>query len=222
MKEPVDFLGLNIYASKACRRSVAGQPEIVPWPPGYPRSGVDWQPIVPQALYWGPRFLYERYRLPISITENGLSTRDQVFLDGQVHDPHRVDYLQRGLSELGRAIRDGVPVRSYHHWSLLDNFEWADGYKQRFGLVYVDYRSQKRMPKDSYRFYQQLIASNGRAILGAASARDAGRSGVTWRGNCAPRRGRSRVGGPLGVRAPANAGFDAFRWRHAERHPSFR
>jgi beta-glucosidase len=166
MKEAIDFLGLNIYTSRGCRRSEGGQPELVPLPPGYPRSGVDWQPIVPQALYWGPRFMYERYQLPISITENGLSTRDQVFLDGQVHDPHRVDYLHRGLAELGRAIRDGVPVRSYHHWSLLDNFEWADGYKQRFGLVYVDYHSLRRVPKDSYRFYQQVIASNGRAVFG--------------------------------------------------------
>jgi beta-glucosidase len=168
MKQAIDFLGLNIYASKACRRSARGQPELLPVPPGYPRSGVDWQPIVPQALYWGPRFIYDRYRLPLSITENGLSTRDQVFLDGQVHDPHRVDYLHRGLAELGRAIRDGVPVRSYYHWSLLDNFEWAEGYKQRFGLVYVDFQSLRRVPKDSYRFYQQVIASNGGALLGDA------------------------------------------------------
>jgi len=166
MKQPVDFLGLNIYTSKGCRRSAGGQPEVMPWPPGYPRSGVDWQPIVPQALYWGSRFMYERYRLPLSITENGISTRDQVFLDGQVHDPHRVDYLQRSLAELGRAIHDGIPVRSYHHWSLLDNFEWAEGYKQRFGMVYVDFQSLRRVPKDSYRFYQQVIASNGRAALG--------------------------------------------------------
>jgi beta-glucosidase len=165
LKQPIDFLGLNIYTSRACRRSKSGQPEMVPWPPGYPRSGVDWQPIVPEALYWGPRLMYERYGLPISITENGLSTRDQVFLDGQVHDPHRVDYLHRGLAELGRAIADGVPIRSYHHWSLLDNFEWADGYKQRFGLVYVDYTSLRRVPKDSFGFYQQVIATNGRSVF---------------------------------------------------------
>ena len=168
MKEALDFMGLNIYASKACRRSPSGEPEMVALPPGYPRSGVDWQPIVPQALYWGPRFVHERYRLPTSITENGLATRDQVFLDGQVHDPQRVDYLQRGLAELGRAIRDGAMVRSYHHWTLLDNFEWAEGYKQRFGLVYVDFRTLRRVPKDSYRSYQQVIASNGRALLSDA------------------------------------------------------
>jgi beta-glucosidase len=168
LKEPLDFLGLNIYSSKGCRRAPNGEPELVPTPPGYPRSGVDWQPIVPEALYWGPRFIHERYRLPLSITENGLSTRDQVFLDGQVHDPHRVDFIERGLAELGRAIRDGVPVQGYHHWSLLDNFEWADGYKQRFGLVYVDYASLRRVPKDSYRFYQRVIASHGRVLLDGA------------------------------------------------------
>ena len=166
MQEPLDFLGINVYSSKACRRSESGKPELVPLPPGYPRSGFDWQPIVPEALYWGPRLVYERYRLPLSITENGLATRDQLFLDGQVHDPQRVDYLHRALAELGRAIRDGVPVRSYHHWSLLDNFEWADGYKQRLGLVYVDYRSLRRVPKDSFGFYQQVIATNGRVVFG--------------------------------------------------------
>jgi beta-glucosidase len=165
MKQPLDFLGLNIYTSRAAQRSKAGLPESLGVPPGYPRSGVDWQPIMPQALYWGPRLVHERYGLPIFITENGLSTRDQVFLDGEVHDPQRVDYLHRSLAELSRAIRDGVPIRGYYHWSLLDNFEWADGYKQRFGLVYVDYRSLRRVPKDSYHFYRNIIASNGRTVL---------------------------------------------------------
>jgi beta-glucosidase len=135
-------------------------------PPGYPRSAVDWQPIVPQALYWGPRLVHERYQLPVTISENGLSTRDQVFLDGKIHDPQRVDYLHRVLAELARCLRDGVPVRGYYHWSLLDNFEWADGYKQRFGLVYVDYPSLRRVPKDSYDFYRSVIASHGQAVLG--------------------------------------------------------
>ena len=139
--------------------------------PGFPRSGVDWQPITPSALYWGPRFFYERYKLPIAITENGLSTRDQVFLDGKVHDPQRIDYMHRVLLELARAIKDGVPITGYYAWSLLDNFEWADGYKQRFGMVYVDYQSQKRVPKDSYDWYKKVIASNGRSLLDKACCR---------------------------------------------------
>jgi beta-glucosidase len=166
MKQPLDFLGLNIYSSEACRASATGEPEAVPFPPGYPLSAVDWQPIVPQALYWGPRFVNERYRLPVFITENGLSTRDQLFLDGKVHDGQRVDYLYRVLAELGRAAGDGVPVRGYYHWSMLDNFEWADGYKQRFGLVYVDYQSLRRIPKDSFEFYRQVVASKGELVFG--------------------------------------------------------
>jgi beta-glucosidase len=165
MKQPLDFLGLNIYKADTYRRGADGNPEQVPVPPGYPRSGVDWQPITPSCLYWGPRFMYDRYKLPISMTENGLSTRDQVFLDGKVHDPQRIDYMHRVLLELSRAIKDGVPVSSYYVWSLLDNFEWADGYKQRFGIVYVDYQTQKRLPKDSYDWYRKVIASNGRSLL---------------------------------------------------------
>jgi beta-glucosidase len=165
MKQPIDYLGLNIYKADTYRKGADGKPEMIPYPPGYPRSGVDWQPITPGALYWGPKFFYERYKVPVTITENGLSTRDQVFLDGKVHDPQRVDYMHRVLLELSRAIKDGVPVNGYYAWSLLDNFEWADGYKQRFGMIYVDYTNQKRIPKDSYEWYRKVIATNGRSLL---------------------------------------------------------
>jgi beta-glucosidase len=165
MNQPLDFVGLNIYKAETFRRGATGAPERVPVPPGYPRSGVDWQPITPSCLYWGPRFMYDRYKLPIAITESGLSTRDQVFLDGKVHDAQRVDYMHRVLLELSRAIKDGVPISAYYAWSLLDNFEWADGYKQRFGIVYVDYQTQKRLPKDSFDWYRKVIASNGRSLL---------------------------------------------------------
>jgi beta-glucosidase len=165
MKQPIDYLGLNIYKADTYRRGANGKPEQVPVPPGYPRSGVDWQPITPSCMYWGPRFFYDRYKMPAMITENGLSTRDQVFLDGKVHDPQRIDYMHRVLLELSRAIKDGVPIGGYYAWSLLDNFEWSDGYKQRFGLVYVDYTNLKRLPKDSYDWYKKVIATNGRVLL---------------------------------------------------------
>jgi beta-glucosidase len=169
MKQPIDFLGLNIYKADTWRRGPAssgGRPEQVNLPPGYPRSGVDWQHISPAALYWGPRFFHHRYGLPMSITENGLSTRDQLFLDGGVHDPQRIDYMRRALLELARALKEGLPVTGYYAWSLLDNFEWADGYKQRFGLVYVDYQTQRRIPKDSFAWYRQVIASGGKSLFG--------------------------------------------------------
>ncbi|MCU0494912.1 MAG: family 1 glycosylhydrolase, partial [Chloroflexaceae bacterium] len=84
-----------------------------------------------------------------------------VALDGAVHDPQRIDYTQRYLRELRRAIADGVDVRGYFHWSLMDNFEWAEGYRQRFGLIYVDYPTQRRIPKDSARWYAEVIRTNG-------------------------------------------------------------
>ena len=155
MKQPLDFLGLNIYKADTFKRGADGKPEQVPLPPGYPRAGSDWQPITPACMYWGPRFFYDRYKLPMAITENGLATRDQVFLDGKVHDPQRIDFMHRYLAELARAIKDGVPVTGYYAWSLLDNFEWADGYKQRFGLVYVDFENQKRVPEGLLRLVQE-------------------------------------------------------------------
>ena len=105
--------------------------------------------------------LWERYRLPVVISESGLSNTDWMALDGKVHDPQRIDYLQRHLRELGRAIQDGVPVEAYFHWSLTDNFEWARGYSERFGLIHVDYATQKRTLKDSAYWYREIIASNG-------------------------------------------------------------
>ncbi|HXJ21901.1 MAG TPA: GH1 family beta-glucosidase [Polyangia bacterium] len=165
MKQPLDWLGLNLYKAETVRQGADGKPEHIPVPSGYPRAGSDWQPITPACMYWGPRYMYDRYKLPIYVTENGLATRDQVFLDGKVHDPQRVDFMHRYLSELGRALKDGVPVRGYYVWSLLDNFEWSDGYKQRFGLVYVDYQNQKRIPKDSFDWYKKVIATNGRNLF---------------------------------------------------------
>jgi beta-glucosidase len=85
---------------------------------------------------------------------------DLVSLDGKVHDPQREDYLRRYLTELHRAMQDGVDVRGYFYWSILDNFEWAVAYQQRFGIVYVDYNTQQRIPKDSYHLYQRIIAQN--------------------------------------------------------------
>jgi len=168
MRQPIDFLGLNIYSAATWRLGENALPQRVPLPPGYPRSAVDWQAITPAALYWGPRFFHERYKLPMAITENGLSTRDQIFLDGKVHDPQRIDYMNRSLLELARAIEEGLPITGYYAWSLLDNFEWADGYKQRFGLVYVDYQTLKRIPKDSFAWYREVIASGGKSLIGRA------------------------------------------------------
>lgn len=160
IQAPLDFIGLNIYSGGPVRSGADGKPVAAPLPPGCPTSFFNWK-LVPESLYWGPKFFFERYRLPIWITENGMSGHDWVSLDGRVHDPQRIDYLARYLVELRRAAREGVPIGGYFAWSLLDNFEWAEGYKQRFGLVHVDYATGRRTPKDSAAWYAGTIRSNG-------------------------------------------------------------
>ncbi len=155
--QPLDFIGLNIYHGAVLDPDNGYEP--VPRYPGQVRTAFGW-PITPEALYWGPRLIHERYGLPVMITENGRSCNDQVFLDGKVHDPDRIDYLQRYLTELSQAREDGIPVLGYFHWSLTDNFEWAEGFNQRFGLIYIDYRTCKRIPKDSAYWYSDLIRKN--------------------------------------------------------------
>ena len=160
IQQPIDFYGVNIYQGRPVMAGEGGRPVEVERPAGHPINAYQW-PIDPPVLRWGPRFLYERYKLPVYITENGMSGLDWVALDGSVHDPQRIDYTRRHLRELALAIKDGVDVRGYFHWSLLDNFEWADGYRQRFGLVHVDYDTLKRTPKDSARWYAATIRNNG-------------------------------------------------------------
>lgn len=120
---------------------------------------IDW-PVTPECLYWGPKFLYERYQKPLYITENGLSCHDVISLDGKVHDPNKIDFLARYLHELKKAVEE-IDLRGYFQWSLMDNFEWAKGYSERFGLVYVDYPTQKRILKDSAHWYKEIISKNG-------------------------------------------------------------
>lgn len=161
--QKIDFYGINIYRGQKVRQDSAGQISNVEPEPGNAINAYQWN-IDPAALYWGPRFIYERYGLPIYITENGFSGLDWVAADGAVHDPQRIDFTLRYLRELARAIEDGIDIRGYFHWSFMDNFEWAEGYRQRFGLVHVDYTTQKRTPKDSAKWYASVIRSNGRII----------------------------------------------------------
>lgn len=160
---PLDFYGVNIYKGAPITAGLGGAPVENPRPAGYPQTLFHW-PVEPQALYWGAKLLHERYGLPLYITENGCAAMDWVHQDGHVHDAPRIDFLARYLAALRQAIADGVDVRGYFHWSLTDNFEWAEGYRMRFGLVYVDYETQQRIPKDSFAWFGNVIASNGGAI----------------------------------------------------------
>ena len=161
--QPLDFFMANIYGGSKVRAGKDGLWENVPEPPGHGLTAFRWW-VYPEALYWGPKFFWERYKQPIIITENGMSDVDWVALDGRVHDPNRIDYTARYLTEFGRAAEDGVKIQGYFHWSLMDNFEWAEGFKERFGMIYVDFPTQKRIPKDSYYWYKDLIASNGELL----------------------------------------------------------
>jgi beta-glucosidase len=158
---PLDFYGVNYYEPQAVAAPSPGNPlpfDLVPVE-GYPMTTND-SPIVPAGLH---EFLITlRNRAgdnlpPIYITENGCSGQDTVDANGRIPDQHRIDYLSEHLGALARAIADGVDVRGYFVWSLLDNFEWSKGYEPRFGLVHVDYSTQTRTPKDSYRWMQTMI-----------------------------------------------------------------
>jgi beta-glucosidase len=158
--QPLDLIGLNIYFGEIVKAGADGKAVSIDFPTGHPRTAFGW-PVLPETLYWGPKFFYERYHQPIVISENGLSNLDWVGVDGAVHDPQRIDFTRRYLRELKKAVADGVDVRGYFHWSLIDNFEWAEGYQQRFGLAHVDFETQQRTIKDSGYWYRDVIRSNG-------------------------------------------------------------
>ncbi len=158
---PIDFLGVNYYS----RIVVGSQP---PRPgervrvPGAEYTEMGWE-VYPPGLYNMLKHMHERYAPPaLYITENGAAFVDTLAADGGVHDERRVAYLREHFRMAAKAIQDGVPLRGYFVWSLMDNFEWAHGYSKRFGLVYVDFQDgQRRILKDSAHFYRAVIAANG-------------------------------------------------------------
>ncbi len=158
--QPIDFMGQNIYNGYYIRRGADGRPEYVDRPVGFPKTAANW-PVTPECLYWGPKFLYERYHMPLYITENGMSCHDIVSADGQVHDSNRIEFLDRYLSQLQKAGDEGADIRGYFLWTFLDNFEWDKGYNERFGIVYVDFATQKCTAKDSAYWYQRVMETNG-------------------------------------------------------------
>jgi beta-glucosidase len=171
--QPVDFCGTAIFAGKHARAIGNGRIEILPYPTGMPRSSIGWA-VLPEALYWGPRFLFERYGTPIVVTGNGMAGHEWVTPDGRVHDTMRIDFMRQYLLALERAIEDSIPVEGYFHWTWLDNYEISVppyGHTARFGLVHCDFETQKRTPKDSVYWYRDVIRTNGAALHGDPVAR---------------------------------------------------
>lgn len=157
---PLDYFGLNCYGGYAVTHddNPAGWREV---PPSFdaPRTPMGWA-ITPTAMYWGIKHVWDNYPVKkMYITENGCSGVDVVTHDGKIHDEERVGFLTAHIQQVQRAIADGYRVDGYFVWSFFDNFEWTSGYSQRFGIVYVDYPTLKRTPKDSALFYRDLIRS---------------------------------------------------------------
>ena len=162
ISSPVDFVGLNIYRPIFVRADASHQAYAeVPFPTSYPHMASPWINLAPECLYWGVRNVVDLWKIPaIYITENGCSSDDVLTPAGRVDDIDRLMYLRNHLTHLHRAATEGYPVKGYFLWSLLDNFEWADGYSKRFGIHYVDFKTQKRTPKLSAEWYKQVIAQN--------------------------------------------------------------
>ena len=161
ISEPIDFYCQNIYRGYLIRATENGC-ERLPAPIETPYNSLMWS-ITPPCLYWGPRYLYERYGKPVLISENGITCHDRISADGKVHDQSRIDFMQQHFEQVEKAIADGVDVIGYMYWSFMDNFEWTHGYAPRFGLVYVDYNDLKRTPKESFYWYRDFIKNSHQA-----------------------------------------------------------
>lgn len=155
---PVDFVGLNIYNPFYARADDGPSGyKIIDNPGSMPRMASPWLYVGPEALYWGPRHVSELWKpKAIYISENGCSADDKL-VNGRVDDVDRVMFLRNYLTNLHRAVEEGYPAVGYFLWSLMDNFEWADGYGKRFGIHYVDFKTQARTPKLSAHWYKELI-----------------------------------------------------------------
>jgi beta-glucosidase len=159
--QPTDFLGLNIYTGWFVRGAAEQQPEKLAMPYDYPQGALPWLKITPEATYWAVRHAVDVYGVKeIYITENGVCFDDQVNEQGEIHDLGRCEYIRHYLISLHRAIQEGYPARGYFLWSFLDNYEWAEGYTKRFGMVHVDYVTQKRTPKLSAHWYARATKEN--------------------------------------------------------------
>ncbi|PSO19206.1 GH1 family beta-glucosidase [Bradyrhizobium sp. MOS003] len=160
---PNDFVGLNIYAPQYYVTASDRAPgfHVLPFPTSFPHMNSKWLRVGPEVIYWAPRLAAKIWNIEnIYISENGTSSEDKIAADGQVYDLDRIMFLRNYLSRMQRATAEGVPIRGYFLWSLMDNFEWIFGYRKRFGLYRVDFETQARVPKLSAAFYRDVVARN--------------------------------------------------------------
>ena len=160
---PNDFVGLNIYAPQYYIVASDRKPgwAVLPFPASFPHMNSEWLRIAPEVIYWAPRIAAKIWNIDtIYISENGTSSEDKLTADGKVYDLDRISFLRNYLTQLQRATSEGVPVRGYFLWSLMDNFEWIFGYEKRFGLYRVDFETQARVPKLSAEFFRDVVARN--------------------------------------------------------------
>jgi beta-glucosidase len=160
---PVDFVGINVYRPKAYVLTSDEQPGYreVPFNASHPKMHSSWHVFGPESLYWAAKFVQSLWGAKeIHITENGCASDDVVADDGKIYDTDRIMFLRNYLTQLQRATAEGVPVKGYFQWSTMDNFEWTAGFGNRFGLVHVDFKTQKRRPKMSASFFRECAARN--------------------------------------------------------------
>jgi len=135
--------------------------QSIPFNVSHPRMQSSWHLLGPEVMYWAPRIVHSLWKPnAIYITENGCAASDEPSEDGAVYDSDRNMFTRNCLSHLQRATAEGVPVKGYFHWTLMDNFEWSAGYGKRFGLVYVDFKTQKRTPKLSAAYFREAAWRN--------------------------------------------------------------
>jgi beta-glucosidase len=163
ISSPVDFVGINVYRPStyvvASGQGLGFRP--IPFNKSHPRMLSSWHLLGPEVMYWAPRQVQSLWNpKEIYIAESGCGASDEIAADGTVDDSDRIMFLRNHLAHLHRATAEGVPVKGYFHWSLMDNFEWSDGLANRFGLVYVDFKTQQRTPKLSAEYYRHAIAKN--------------------------------------------------------------
>jgi beta-glucosidase len=161
---PLDFVGLNVYTADYVRADDSPLGFAVEKrPTSYPHMASPWINVAPESLYWAirnPTDIWKDKAKELYITENGCSSDDVINSAGHVEDTDRVMYLRNHVTQMHRAATEGFPIKGYFLWSLLDNYEWADGYSKRFGICYVDFKTQKRTLKQSAEWYREVIKRN--------------------------------------------------------------